>query len=242
MVFYVEIVNGDGFVNFGGVFFFINQKVIFKVNFFNVEYIDNQICFKYIYYIIEVFEVNGQYVVVFKEIQYNFNVDIKVFKLGMMFVGWGGNNGFIVIVGIIVNCCGFFWQICCGEQKVNYYGFLIMGFIIKFGIDVKICKDVNIFFYDFFFMVYFNDIVIGGWDISKFNFVEVMDCVQVFEFGFKVLVVKEMVFMVFFFSIYYFDFIVVNQEKCVDNIFEGIKVFMVYVEKICQDIWYVVYF
>lgn len=233
---HAEIANGDGPVNSGGVSSSTNQKVTFKVNSPNVEYTDNQIRSKYTYHTTEVSEVNGQYVAVPKETQYNFNVDTKVPKLGMMLVGWGGNNGSTVTAGIIANRRGLSWQTRRGEQKANYYGSLIMGSTIKLGTDAKTRKDVNIPFHDLLPMVHPNDIVIGGWDISKLNLAEAMDRAQVLEPGLKALVAKEMASMVPLPSIYYPDFIAANQEKRADNILEGTKASMAHVEKIRQDI------
>ncbi|KAK4176177.1 putative inositol-3-phosphate synthase [Triangularia setosa] len=233
---HAEIANGDGPVNYGGVPASTNQKVTFKVNSPNVEYTDSQIRSKYTYHTTEVSKVNGQYVAVPKETKYNFSVDTKVPKLGMMLVGWGGNNGSTVTAGIIANRRGLSWQTRRGEQKANYYGSLIMGSTIKLGTDAETRQDVNIPFHDLLPMVHPNDIVIGGWDISKLNLAEAMDRAQVLEPGLKSLVAKEMAAMVPLPSIYYPDFIAANQEKRADNILEGTKASMAHVEKIRQDI------
>ncbi|KAK4195163.1 putative inositol-3-phosphate synthase [Triangularia verruculosa] len=231
---HAEIANGDGPANNGVSS--STQKVAFKVNSPNVEYTDNQIRSKYTYYTTEVSKVNGQYVAVPKETKYDFSVDTKVPKMGMMLVGLGGNNGTTVTAGIIANRRGLSWQTRRGEQEANYYGSLIMGSTVKLGTDAKTHKDVNIPFHDLLPMVHPNDIVIGGWDISKLNLAEAMDRAQVLEPGLKQLVAKEMASMVPLPSIYYPDFIAANQEKRADNVIEGTKASMAHVEKIRQDI------
>ncbi|KAJ8928054.1 hypothetical protein NQ314_019424 [Rhamnusium bicolor] len=46
----------------------------------------------------------------------------KVPKLGVLLVGWGGNNGSTFTAGIIANRLGLSWSTKKGEQKANWYG------------------------------------------------------------------------------------------------------------------------
>lgn len=64
---------------------------LFTVNSPNVTYTDNEIRSRYKYRTTAVTKGNdGRYVATPKEVQYDFKVDRKVGKVGMMLVGWGG--------------------------------------------------------------------------------------------------------------------------------------------------------
>ncbi|KAK0638921.1 hypothetical protein B0T16DRAFT_337386 [Cercophora newfieldiana] len=95
------------------------------------------------------------------------------------------------------------------------------------GTDAKTNKDVNIPFHDVLPMVHPNDLVVGGWDISKLNLAASTLKAQVRE---------EMAEMAPLPSIYYPDFIAANQEDRADNVLPGTKACNEHVEKIRQDI------
>lgn len=47
---------------------------------------------------------------------------MKVPKMGVMLVGWGGNNGTTTTGGILANKHNITWMTKKGENKPNYYG------------------------------------------------------------------------------------------------------------------------
>lgn len=47
--------------------------------------------------------------------------DIKVPKLGVMMVGWGGNNGTTVTAGLLANKLGISWETKNGLKTANWY-------------------------------------------------------------------------------------------------------------------------
>ncbi|KAK4122390.1 Myo-inositol-1-phosphate synthase [Parathielavia appendiculata] len=209
----------------------------FVVNSPNVVYSDTEIRSKYTYRTAMVTEgENGTRVVTPRETVYDFKVDTNVPKLGVMLVGWGGNNGTTVTAGIIANRRGLVWETRNGPQAANYYGSVVMGSTLKLGTDAKTLEDVNIPFHDVLPMVHPNDLVIGGWDISGLNLAEAMDRAKVLEPTLKALVRKEMAGMVPLPSIYYPDFIAANQEDRADNLIPGSKACMAHVEQIRKDI------
>ncbi|KAH8671238.1 myo-inositol-phosphate synthase [Xylariales sp. PMI_506] len=210
---------------------------LFKVDSPNVVYTDSEIRSKYTYRTTSVAkDTNGKYVATPKETLYDFKVDRKVPKVGMMLVGWGGNNGTTVTAGIMANRRGLVWDTREGPRAANYYGSVIMGSTMKLGTDAETMADVNIPFHDVLPMVHPNDLVIGGWDISKMNLSDAMDRAAVLEPTLKSLVKKEMAQMVPLPSIYYPDFIAANQEDRADNLIEGSKACLAHVEQIRSDI------
>ncbi|KAL7623089.1 Myo-inositol-1-phosphate synthase [Parahypoxylon ruwenzoriense] len=238
---------GSGAANGGGQSFNGNGSIpspsnnntdLFTVSSPNVTYTDNEIFSKYTYRTTSVTKdaATGKYVATPKETVYDFKVDRKIPKVGVMLVGWGGNNGSTVTAGIIANRRGLVWETREGPRAANYYGSVIMGSTMKLGTDPVTMKDVNIPFRDVLPMVHPNDLVIGGWDISGINLADAMDRAAVLEPALKAQVKKEMAQMVPLPSIYYPDFIAANQEARADNLIPGSKASTAHVEKIRQDI------
>ncbi|KAI1273812.1 myo-inositol-phosphate synthase [Xylaria sp. FL0933] len=213
------------------------KEDIFVVNSPNVTYTDSEIRSKYTYRTTSVARgADGKYVATPKETLYDFKVDRKIPKTGMMLVGWGGNNGTTVTAGIIANRRGLVWETREGPRAANYYGSVLMGSTMKLGTDAETMQDVNIPFHDVLPIVHPNDLVIGGWDISRMDLAAAMDRAAVLEPTLKAQVKKEMSQMVPLPSIYYPDFIAANQEDRADNLIPGDKACMAHVEKIRQDI------
>lgn len=203
----------------------------------NVVYNEEEIRSKYVYRTTAVSQNDqGQYVATPKETAYDFKVDRKVGKVGMMLVGLGGNNGTTVTAGIIANRRGLTWDTREGKRTANYYGSIVMSSTVKLGTDAKTGKEINIPLNQMLPMVHPSDLVIGGWDISKMNLSEAMDRAEVLEPTLKSMVSKEMSQMVPLPSIYYPDFIAANQEDRADNVIEGSKACMAHVERIRADI------
>jgi len=235
----VASANGNGHSNGNGASNGTGHAVkdLFVVNSPNVEYTDSEIRSKYTYRTTMVAQgADGKYVATPKETVYDFKVDRKIPKLGVMLVGWGGNNGTTVTAGIIANRRGLTWETREGPRAANYYGSVMMGSTMKLGTDAKTLKDVNIPFHDVLPMVHPNDLVVGGWDISGMNLADAMDRAAVLEPTLKAQVKKEMAAMVPLPSIYYPDFIAANQEDRADNLIAGSKACWEHVEQIRKDI------
>lgn len=215
------------------------NKDLFVVNSPDVIYTEDEIKSRYTYRTTSVERVeDGKYVATPKETVYDFKVERKVGKVGMMLVGWGGNNGSTVTAGIIANRRGLVWDTREGKQAANYYGSVVMASTMKLGTESATGKEVNVPFHDILPMVHPNDLVIGGWDISAMNLADAMDRAAVLEPALKVLVKKEMALLKPLPSIYYPDFIAANQEGRADNLLEGSKASMAHVEHIRKDIRY----
>ncbi|KAI1424131.1 myo-inositol-phosphate synthase [Xylaria sp. FL1777] len=203
----------------------------------NVTYTDSEIQSKYTYRTTSVSRgADGKYVATPKETQYDFKVDRKTPKTGMMLVGWGGNNGTTVTAGIIANRRGLVWETREGPRAANYYGSVLMSSTMKLGTDAQTMQDVNIPFHDVLPIVHPNDLVIGGWDISRMDLAAAMDRAAVLEPTLKAQVRKEMSQMVPLPSIYYPDFIAANQEDRADNLIPNSRAEWGHVEKIREDI------
>lgn len=209
---------------------------LFTVNSANVKYTDNEILSKYTYRTTDITKGENGLVATPRSTEYDFKVERKAPKTGMMLVGWGGNNGSTVTAGIIANRRKLTWSTREGTQSANYYGSLMMASTVKLGTDSKTGEEINIPFNQLMPMVHPNDLAIGGWDISGLNLAESMDRAQVLEPTLKDMVRKEMVAMTPLPSIYYPDFIAANQTDRADNLIAGDKACEAHVEQIREDI------
>ncbi|KAF9736748.1 hypothetical protein PMIN06_003521 [Paraphaeosphaeria minitans] len=226
-----------GFANGGSGTAAAQANGLFVVDSPNVEYTNDTIKSKYTYRTTAISKnANGKYVAVPKETLYDFKVDRKIPKLGVMLIGLGGNNGTTVTAGILANRRGLEWETKEGKRGANYYGSVIMASTTKLGVDSETGADINIPFHDLMPMVHPNDLVIGGWDISGLNLAEAMDRARVLEPTLKSLVRKEMAQVTPLPSIYYPDFIAANQEDRADNLIPGSKASMAHIEQIRKDI------
>ena len=220
-----------------------SREDLFKVDSPNVTYTASEIRSNYTYRTTTVSRnEQGKIVAKPKETHYEFKVDRRVGKVGVMLVGWGGNNGTTVTAGIIANRQNLTWETREGSCTANYYGSLVMGSTIKLGVDSETDKEVNIPFHDVLPMVHPNDLIVGGWDISSMNLADAMDRAAVLEPSLKGMVRKEMSVMRPLPSIYYPDFIAANQGERVDNVLQGSKACTTHVDKIRTDIRYVIHY
>ncbi|TKA24933.1 hypothetical protein B0A50_06031 [Salinomyces thailandicus] len=201
-----------------------------------VKYTDSDITSNYTYRTTDVSLEDGKYSAAPRETAYDFKTERKVGKVGVMMVGWGGNNGSTLTAGLIANRRKLQWETREGPHAANYYGSVVMSSTVKLGTDGKTGHDVNIPLQGLLPMVHPDDLVVGGWDISSMDIAASMDRAQVLEPTLKSLVRKEMASMKPLPSIYYPDFIASNQGDRADNVLPGSKASMEHVEHLRKDI------
>jgi myo-inositol-1-phosphate synthase len=103
-----------------------------------------------------------------------FKTDRQVPKVGVMIVGWGGNNGTTVTAGIEANRAGVTWETKAGVRKPDYVGSLTQSSTVNLGIDSRTNEDVFVPMTRVLPMLHPNDMVLGGWDISSLNLGDAM--------------------------------------------------------------------
>ena len=79
-----------------------------------------------------------------KEVEYQFRTQRKVPKLGLMLVGWGGNNGSTCTAGILANKMKMEWETKHGTQKANYFGSVTQASTCRLGGHGPNHQDVHI--------------------------------------------------------------------------------------------------
>eukprot|EP01027_Heterolobosea_sp_BB2_P006163 GEZU01009352.1.p1 GENE.GEZU01009352.1~~GEZU01009352.1.p1 ORF type:complete len:512 (+),score=240.80 GEZU01009352.1:245-1780(+) len=205
----------------------------FKVNSPFVKYTEQEIISEYKYQTTETdIDANGNITVTPVEKKYTFKTQTKVPKLGVMLVGWGGNNGTTVTAGIIANREGIKWRTKTGVQTPDYFGSMTQSSTVRIGSFKG--KELYIPFKDLLPMINPNDIILGGWDINKANLADAMARAQVLDYDLQRQLVPYMKDFVPLPSIYFPDFIAANQGDRADNVLTGTKQELL--NKIRQDI------
>ncbi|KAK9824187.1 hypothetical protein WJX72_008407 [[Myrmecia] bisecta] len=194
----------------------------FRVDSPNVQYNEDSIVSSYQYLSSGVERsADGNWSVRPTATQYEFRTSTAVPKLGVMLVGWGGNNGSTLTAGILANKHGITWMTKDGLRKPNYWGSLTQAATVRVGNYQG--EEIHTPFSSLLPMVHPNDVVLGGWDISGLNLAEAMERAKVLDFELQRQLVPYMQDLVPLPGIYDQDFIAANQEERADNIIKGSK-------------------
>ncbi|CAN4115197.1 unnamed protein product [Withania somnifera] len=197
----------------------------FKVESPNVKYTESEICSVYDYQTTELVHEakNGtyQWTVKPKTVKYEFKTDVHVPKLGVMLVGWGGNNGSTLTGGVIANREGISWATKDKVQQANYFGSLTQASTIRVGSFNG--EEIYAPFKSLLPMVNPDDVVFGGWDISNMNLADAMARAKVFDIDLQKQLRPYMESMVPLPGIYDPDFIAANQGSRANNVIKGTK-------------------
>ncbi len=154
-------------------------------------------------------------------------------KLGLMFVGWGGNNGSTLTAALLANKLKLSWESRRGTEHANFLGSLVMATTVSLGTD-KNGQDVSVKMHDIASFVDPCDIVVGGWDISSMSIGDALVRSRVLEPDLIRQVKPTLGCMRPLPSIYDPSFIASNQVDRVDNALIGTK--WEKVEQIRKDI------
>uniref|UniRef100_A0A8C6UGA9 inositol-3-phosphate synthase n=1 Tax=Neogobius melanostomus TaxID=47308 RepID=A0A8C6UGA9_9GOBI len=195
------------------------MPVRIHVNSPNVRYTDTHIEAKYVYQTTSVHREGHHITVTPQSTQMTFRTESHVPRLGVMLVGWGGNNGTTVTAAVLANKLGLTWRTKTGVQKANYYGSFLQSSTLCLGSGPQ--GNVNVPFCDVLPMVHPNDIVFDGWDISSLDLGRAMERAEVLDWALQEQLRSHMSHMKPRKSIYIPDFIAANQESRADNVLTG---------------------
>ena len=180
------------------------------------QYIESSLLTKYTYHNAFVKENNGEYVVRPTQEDYQFKVDLRVPKIGVMLVGLGGNNGSTLISAILANREKLVFNTKRGPISANYYGSVTQSATIKLGIDNN-GNDIYAPFNALLPMVNPDDLIVSGWDINKADMKEAVRRSHVLEYDLQKKLSAKLESIKPLPSIYYPDFIAANQEHRANN-------------------------
>lgn len=193
-----------------------------EVNSPKVKYTDSHIEVDYEYQTSHVRRQGGSISVQPDLTSIKIRTNSNVPKLGLMLVGWGGNNGSTLTAALEANRRKLEWRTRTGVQKSNWFGSITQASTVFIGSD-ETGKDVHVPMKDLVPMVNPDNIVVDGWDISSLNLTESMRRAQVLDVNLQDQVSKELSKMKPRPSIYDPDFIAANQSTRADNLIPGTK-------------------
>uniref|UniRef100_A0A182JXK2 H/ACA ribonucleoprotein complex non-core subunit NAF1 n=1 Tax=Anopheles christyi TaxID=43041 RepID=A0A182JXK2_9DIPT len=200
----------------------------------NVHYTDEHIEVDYQYQTTTVVSSGPSgYTVKPETTELNIRTGRNVPRMGLMLVGWGGNNGSTLTAALEANKHKLEWRTRQGIQQANWYGSITQSSTVLLGSDAT-GQDVYIPMNQLVPMVDPNDIVVDGWDISSLNIGEAMKRAQVLEVGLQDQVYKRLAQLRPRPSIYDPDFIAANQADRADNTIKGTR--QEQYQQIVQDI------
>ena len=115
-------------------FIFISRMAAVTVNSPNVTYTKDFIESQYDYQTTSVSrDINGSYVATPTSTKYTFKTDRRVPKLGVMLVGWGGNNGSTVTAAVLANKLNMEWNSKEGLHSANFFGSITQASTVCLG-------------------------------------------------------------------------------------------------------------
>jgi myo-inositol-1-phosphate synthase len=185
-----------------------------------VHYGEKEIVSEYEYHTNKVHKDQNGHVTVTPTLnRYEFKTQTVVPRVGVMLVGWGGNNGSTFTGGVLANKLRMSWETKDGIQNADYYGSITQASTICIGQDDE-QKSIYVPLSNIVPMVHPNDVVIGGWDISKMNLADSMKRAKVFPVELQRQLRPLMEKMKPLPSIYAPHFIAANQSDRADNVLE----------------------
>ncbi|XP_069699609.1 inositol-3-phosphate synthase 1-A [Periplaneta americana] len=199
-----------------------NTGSLFLVNSPNVKYTKEYIEADYNYQNTKV-ENNGDVLLVIPvTTKLHIRTKRQVPKLGLMLVGWGGNNGTTVTAAILANKLKLSWETKEGIRKADWYGSITQSSTMRLGTGPS-GQDVYVPMSQFLPMVNPDDIVLDGWDISSLDLASAMKRAKVLDVNLQQQLRTHMQHMKPRPSIYTPDFIAANQASRADNVISGTK-------------------
>ncbi|XP_037673924.1 inositol-3-phosphate synthase 1 [Choloepus didactylus] len=165
--------------------------------------------------------------------RFTFRTARRVPRLGVMLVGWGGNNGSTLTAAVLANRLRLSWPTRTGRKEANYYGSLTQAGTVSLGLDAG-GREVHVPFRALLPMVAPDDLVFDGWDISSLNLAEAMRRAQVLDWGLQEQLRPHMEALRPRPSVYIPEFIAANQGARADNLILGSRAQQL--EQIRQDI------
>lgn len=143
-------------------------------------------------------------------------------KLGVMLVGWGGNNGSTLTAALEANRRQLQWRKKSGVQQANWFGSITQASTVFIGSD-ETGSDVFVPMKELLPMVEPDDIAVDGWDISGYHLGDAMRRAEVLDVALQDQLYDQLSALKPRPSIYDPDFIAANQSERADNLIKGTK-------------------
>ncbi|KAF5280261.1 hypothetical protein FQA39_LY18084 [Lamprigera yunnana] len=203
------------------------------VNSPNVKYTESSIEVVYSYQTTIVEKKDDRYVATPHTEILDIKTCLQIPKVGVMLVGWGGNNGSTFTAALLANKFSLSWMTKKGVQHANWYGSITQASTVRLGSNIH-GQDVYVPLKNLLPMLDPDNLEIDGWDISAANLAEAVERAQVLDPLLQQQLKEHLETLKPRPSIYDLDFIATNQADRANNVLKGSKKDVV--EQICRDI------
>ncbi|XP_046405578.1 inositol-3-phosphate synthase 1-B isoform X2 [Ischnura elegans] len=199
------------------------QKEMVYVDTPYVTYNDDYIDSKYVYQMTKVSKLRGKLVARPEDVELKFHLRRHPGRVGVMLVGWGGNNGSTLTAALEANKLNLHWEGPQGGiKKPDWFGSLTQASTIYLGLG----EDGNEVHVPWSYLVPLldvNTLVVDGWDISGLDLASAVARAHVLDIDLQKQVTPVLKLMKPRASIFDPKFVAANQEDRADNVINGTK-------------------
>jgi myo-inositol-1-phosphate synthase len=153
---------------------------------------------------------------------FEFRTSRRVPRMGLLQVGWGGNNGSTLTAAIVANREKICWHSRESLCSPNYYGSVTQTASVHLGQDEH-GIDVFVPLHALVPLVHPNQIVLGGWDISSANLADALERAKVLDADLRHRLRPFLEQLKPWRAAYDQNFIAQNQHSRADNVISGSK-------------------
>lgn len=154
--------------------------------------------------------------------QVTFKTDLKLQRVGVMMVGWGGNNGSTVTAATLANKHKLSFETKEGVVKANYFGSVTQSSTVNIGQDAS-GEDFFMPMRDIIPMIDPSEFILDGWDISSMNLADSMKRAKVIDVQLQKQLYPMMEHMKPRRALFDLNFVAENQDSRADNILDSSK-------------------
>lgn len=199
------------------------MPVSVKVNSPNVVYGQDVIISHYTYETSQVVEQpNGQVTITPHSIDMEVTTEVKVPRIGLMMVGWGGNNGTTLTGMLNANKNNISWNTKKGKQTADFLGSVSQVGTVPIGLNSN-GQEIFAPIKNLIPLLDPLHLEVDGWDISSMNLADAMKRAAVFEYELQQKLDGYMRPLKPRPAVFYEGFVAANQDDRADNILPGTK-------------------
>eukprot|EP01055_Gregarina_sp_Pseudo9_P003514 Gregarina_sp_Pseudo_9__3513@NODE_367_length_3026_cov_49_364915_g346_i0_p1_GENE_NODE_367_length_3026_cov_49_364915_g346_i0NODE_367_length_3026_cov_49_364915_g346_i0_p1_ORF_typecomplete_len515_score107_35NAD_binding_5/PF07994_12/6_9e154Inos1P_synth/PF01658_17/9_8e50_NODE_367_length_3026_cov_49_364915_g346_i013952939 len=154
------------------------------------------------------------------EQRWQIRTQVRVPRTGVLLAGIGGNNGTTLACALVANQRQVTWEDKHGTHRPDWLGSLAVMGTCKLGCTAQ-GRDVYVPIRSLLPMLHPNDLVVGGWDISKTVMSEAVRRAQVMPLDIQRQVAETLDRIPVWPGVHRPGFIATNQQVRADNVIAG---------------------
>ncbi|CAH0388109.1 unnamed protein product [Bemisia tabaci] len=140
-------------------------------------------------------------------------------RIGLMMVGWGGNNGTTLTAALLANKHGLKWRTKTGEHSANWYGSITQASTVRLGTNED-GSEIYAPMSSLVPMLNPDNLVVDGWDLSSLDLGAAMQRACVLDQALQEQLLPLMSKYKPRATVYVPDYIAANQSERADNVMQ----------------------